>query len=68
MLTRRFGYGMMIMQTTHMGFSGGNGMLDFIMQNLPILVCFLFGLGMLIVEVFMPGFGLPGSGALYKIL
>ena len=43
-------------------------MLDFIMQNLPILVCFLFGLGMLIVEVFMPGFGLPGiSGIVLEI-
>ncbi|MEG0742910.1 MAG: NfeD family protein [Clostridia bacterium] len=35
-------------------------MLDFILANLPILLCFLLGLGMLFVEVFMPGFGLPG--------
>ena len=35
-------------------------MLEIILQNLPILICFIFGLGLLIVEVFMPGFGLPG--------
>ena len=35
-------------------------MLDILFANLPILACFLFGLVLLIVEVFMPGFGLPG--------
>ena len=35
-------------------------MWDVILANLPILVCFLLGMGLLIVEVFMPGFGLPG--------
>lgn len=35
-------------------------MLEIILTNLPILVCFLLGLVLLIVEVFMPGFGLPG--------
>ena len=32
----------------------------FLLENLPILLCFLFGVALLIVEVFMPGFGLPG--------
>jgi membrane-bound ClpP family serine protease len=32
----------------------------FLLENLPILLCFLFGVILLIVEVFMPGFGLPG--------
>jgi membrane-bound ClpP family serine protease len=32
----------------------------FLIENLPILVCFVLGMGMLIAEVFMPGFGLPG--------
>lgn len=42
-------------------------MSEILIQNLPILVCFLLGLGMLIVEVFMPGFGLPGiSGILLE--
>lgn len=41
----------------------------FIMENLPIILCFLFGIGLLIVEAFMPGFGLPGiSGIILEIL
>ena len=32
----------------------------FLLENLPILLCFLFGVALLIVEVFLPGFGLPG--------
>lgn len=44
-------------------------MLEFIMENLPILICFLLGLGLLTVEVFMPGFGLPGiSGIILEIV
>lgn len=35
-------------------------MAEFLLANLPIILCFLFGIGLLIVEVFMPGFGLPG--------
>lgn len=35
-------------------------MLEFIAANLPILVCFIFGVVLLVVEAFMPGFGLPG--------
>ena len=35
-------------------------MLEIILGNLPILACFLLGMVLLIVEVFMPGFGLPG--------
>ncbi len=34
--------------------------MDFVAQNLPIILMFLFGMGLLIVEAFMPGFGLPG--------
>jgi len=42
-------------------------MLDIILQNLPILVCFILGLGLLTVEVFLPGFGLPGiSGIVFE--
>ncbi len=44
-------------------------MLEFVLQNLPIFACFLFGLGLLIVEVFMPGFGLPGiSGVILEVV
>ena len=30
------------------------------LELLPILLCFVLGLGFLIVEMFLPGFGLPG--------
>lgn len=43
-------------------------MLEFIAANLPIVICFLFGIGLLVVEAFMPGFGLPGvSGIVLQI-
>ncbi len=43
-------------------------MLDFILTNLPIIVCFLVGIGLLVAEVFLPGFGLPGiSGIILEI-
>ncbi|MBR2719628.1 MAG: hypothetical protein IKB78_10085 [Clostridia bacterium] len=35
-------------------------MLEFIAANLPILVCLIVGLGLIVLETFMPGFGLPG--------
>ncbi len=43
-------------------------MLDFILTNLPIILCFLLGIGMLVAEVFLPGFGIPGiSGIVLEI-
>ena len=33
-------------------------MIDFIMTNLPIIVCFVLGIGLLIMEALMPGFGI----------
>ena len=35
-------------------------MLEFIAANLPTLICFLVGAGLLVLEAFMPGFGLAG--------
>lgn len=35
-------------------------MLDFIAVNLPILICFFIGVGLLVLEAFMPGFGVAG--------
>ena len=35
-------------------------MLDFIAANLPIIICFVIGVGLLITEAFMPGFGVAG--------
>lgn len=43
-------------------------MLEIISANLPILVCFVLGLVLLILEAFMPGFGLPGiSGVILEV-
>ncbi len=38
--------------------------LNFIVANLPIILCLLVGVGLLVLEVFMPGFGLPGISGL----
>ena len=44
-------------------------MIDFIMTNLPIIVCFVLGIGLLIVEALMPGFGIAGfSGIALEIV
>lgn len=44
-------------------------MLEIILANLPILVCFVLGIILLTVEVFMPGFGLPGiSGIVFELV
>ena len=44
-------------------------MLDLILLNLPILLCVLIGMALLIVEMFLPGFGIPGiSGLLLEIV
>ena len=34
--------------------------MDFILNNLPIVICIVVGIILLIVEMFMPGFGIPG--------
>lgn len=44
-------------------------MIEFIAANLPILICFVVGIGLLVLEAFMPGFGLPGiSGIVLEIV
>ena len=43
-------------------------MIEFIAANLPILICFVVGIGLLVLEAFMRGFGLPGiSGIVLEI-
>ncbi|MBE5797334.1 MAG: hypothetical protein E7327_08155 [Clostridiales bacterium] len=43
--------------------------LNFCAQNLPIIVCFLLGIGFLILEAFMPGFGAPGiTGIVLEVI
>ena len=35
-------------------------MLELLVVNLPMVVCLLLGMALIIAEVFLPGFGLPG--------
>ncbi len=35
-------------------------MLEFIAANLPIIICFVVGIALLIIEAFLPGFGAAG--------
>ena len=42
-------------------------MLTNLMANLPILLCLLLGAALMIVEVFLPGFGLPGVSGIVLI-
>lgn len=39
--------------------------LDFIVSNLPMLICFVAGIVCLVLEAFMPGFGLPGVSGIF---
>ena len=38
--------------------------LNVIVTNLPLVLCLIVGVGLLVLEVFMPGFGLPGVSGL----
>lgn len=44
-------------------------MLQWIAVNLPIIICFLIGVGLLVLEAFMPGFGVAGvSGIVVEVI
>ena len=44
-------------------------MVELIMSNLPIVICFVIGVGLLVLEAFLPGFGLPGiSGIVLEVV
>jgi len=43
-------------------------MLDFLLVNFPIVICVVAGLGLLAVEVFMPGFGVPGISGIVLLI
>ena len=34
--------------------------MEMILENLPMVLCVLLGMALIVVEVFLPGFGLPG--------
>ncbi len=42
--------------------------MNFILLNLPLILCLLAGIALLVVEVFVPGFGLPGVSGLILIV
>ena len=45
------------------------GILNAIVLNLPLILCLLAGVSLLVVEVFVPGFGLPGvSGLILTVI
>ena len=44
-------------------------MIEFFEANLPIVLCFVIGVGLLVAEVFMPGFGVAGiSGIVLEVI
>ncbi len=44
-------------------------MLELIAANLPIIICFLIGIGLLMLEAFLPGFGAPGiTGVILEVI
>lgn len=42
--------------------------MEFIVNNLPIIICALVGIALLIVEMFMPGFGIPGISGIALLI
>lgn len=43
--------------------------LNFCAQNLPIIICFFAGIGFLVLEAFLPGFGAPGiTGCVLEVI
>ena len=44
-------------------------MLQFIALNFPIVICFIIGVALMVLEAFMPGFGIAGiSGIVVEII
>ena len=44
-------------------------MLEFIALNFPIVICFIIGVALMVLEAFMPGFGIAGiSGIVVEII
>lgn len=42
-------------------------MIEMLVANLPMILCLLLGAGLIIVEVFLPGFGLPGISGIVLV-
>ena len=43
-------------------------MFDFIVSNVAVVICVLAGLGLLVLEMFIPGFGVPGVSGIVLLL
>lgn len=44
-------------------------MIQWIAVNLPLIVCFVAGIALMVIEAFIPGFGLPGiSGIVLEVI
>ena len=43
-------------------------MFDFIVSNVAVVICVLAGLRLLVLEMFMPGFGVPGVSGIVLLL
>jgi membrane-bound ClpP family serine protease len=43
-------------------------LLNWISLNLPILICLIVGMGLLVVEMCIPGFGLPGTAGVVLLI
>ncbi len=42
--------------------------LAFILTNLPLIICLIAGVALLVVETFVPGFGLPGISGIVLLV
>ncbi len=42
--------------------------LNFIVTNLPLILCLVVGVGLIVLEVFLPGFGLPGISGIILLV
>lgn len=48
---------------------GMEALSQFILENLPAILCLMFGFVLVVVEMFVPGFGLPGiSGIILLVI
>lgn len=42
-------------------------MIEMLVANLPMILCLMLGAGLIIAEVFLPGFGLPGIAGIVLV-
>ena len=47
---------------------GMEALSQFILENLPAILCLIFGFALVVVEMFVPGFGLPGISGIILLV